>query len=894
MGKIQVFVISNTHWDREWYMPLEKYMIRLVKLFDRLVAVMEKNPEYRFVTDGQYIIVEDYLRVRPEMGDRIKKLIGEGRLKVGPWYTQPLETLITGEAMVRNLYYGITETEKLGAPMLFGYMIDEFGHASQMPQVYKGFGIDDAMAWRGIENKAKDVFEWAAPNGDTVLMHRSPRGYGDAVAMPECLDDYRESVDGHIFDRRGLRGRIERIKFLKDDISQTGAQFWLNGVDHSWAQENILEVIDTINREFPEYSVKQSTLEEYAECVRKAYKNSNIAMQKYEGELMHPDEQILVCAHSCRADQKQRHWLAERILEKRAEPMSAAAWLFGYDYPLWALRDSWKYILENHAHDSLDCCSVDEVYERVMSRYASSISLSEQLADDAFAYLMSAGGGGGNVLYVFNTNSSDYEGLVSCSFDAPDSLLPGGFDITDRTAGEKIDFAVLSAAKINKVRYNAFFGHPSRIPGKRFDIVMDAGKIDGFSMKSFILTPKTDNRESITEPPAENVFENEFYFIEIKPNGCIDATDKISGFKYYDLLQIADCGDCGNIWQFKIPENNETITNANVGADIKKLEENALMTEYEIKYALDIPEGYDFGKKSRSSEKCPMDVKIKLRLLKKTRYIGVEIELENRSRFHQVRLLLPAGITADAQKVRSVSGQPFDVVERKLGAPEGFDFNTDPNCEYHPMQDFCAVTDGSRGLMAAAKGIYEYEAVNGENKTLALTLLRSAKFEDDDDCVGGYNMQKSYMLQKIKYELAVIPFSGGWRERYPDVLGYINPPAISFGRDTDEAALPGYVKPGPAFPGAAQFIRLKGKDVYITAVKREENGENLLVRAVSFAEEKQNVSVEINKLIPCKESRRFSLKEIKGDLISKGGTAEFEIMPKQIVTIGFEKQSIKI
>ncbi len=891
--KIQVFLISNTHWDREWYLPLEKYMIRLVKLMDRLIGVMEKEPQYRFITDGQYIIVEDYLRVRPEMRERIQKLMKDRRLKIGPWYTQPLETMVTGEGMVRNLYLGITETEKLGPAMLFGYMIDEFGHASQMPQILKGFGITDMMAWRGIENKAGDIFEWSAPNGDTVYMHRSVHGYGEAVAMPEIMDNFQETVDGHTFNRQGLLERIKRIKFLKDGYAQTDAQFWLNGVDHSWAQENITKIIEIINKKFPEYNVRHSTLEEYSQYIHKALKNNNFVLQKYTGEMIHPDEQILVCAHSIRADQKQKHYRAERILEKRAEPISALAWLLGYEYPLWALRESWKYILENHAHDSLDCCSVDEVYERVMSRYTSSISLSEQLSADATAYLMSidtgVNDGDGRILYILNTNSTEYDGLVTGSFDLPDSLSLNDFYIADRTTGNKTDFVILSTKTINTVKYNAFYGHPNRIPGKRYTVALDAGNLSGFSVKSFLLREKDCHsvvENEIPESPADNTLENEFYFVEIKPNGCIDMLDKCSGTKYSDLLQIADSGDRGNLWIHTRPENNTVITNENAAAEIKRITNNPFITEYEIKYSLEIPVGYDFQSESRSAETRAMDVTVHISLLKKTRYIDVKIELENNCRFHQVRVLLPSGITG-AQT--SLSGQPYDVVERKIGIPEGFDYNKDPNCEYHPMQDFCAVTDGSRGLLVAAKGIYEYEAINDDRKTLALTLLRSVRFDlDADDFAGGYNMEKSYLLTKIKYELAIMPFTGDWRNTYPHVLNYINAPDLSFKRDPDEAVLPGYSKPVSTLTPCMEFIKTEGQNVYVTAVKREETGENLLIRLISFANTAQNISVSINETIPCKGSWRYSLKEIREEQISEGNTAQFDIMPKQIVTVGFE------
>ena len=145
-----IHVLSNSHWDREWYMSHEKYLARLVPLMDRLVTIMDTQPSYLFVMDGQYAMLEDYLVIRPEQTQKIQAFMKEGRLKVGPWYTQPLETLISGEAMIRNLQFGIAETERLGPAMRVSYEVDEFGHASQTPQILRGFDISGAIAWRGL------------------------------------------------------------------------------------------------------------------------------------------------------------------------------------------------------------------------------------------------------------------------------------------------------------------------------------------------------------------------------------------------------------------------------------------------------------------------------------------------------------------------------------------------------------------------------------------------------------------------------------------------------------------------------------------------------------------------------------------------------------------------
>ena len=107
METYQIHVLSNTHWDREWYMSHEKYLVRLVSLMDRLLDILAKNPTYIFITDGQFSMVDDYLQNRPERAEELRGYVKEGRLRVGPWFTQPLETLVSGEAMIRNLHYGI-------------------------------------------------------------------------------------------------------------------------------------------------------------------------------------------------------------------------------------------------------------------------------------------------------------------------------------------------------------------------------------------------------------------------------------------------------------------------------------------------------------------------------------------------------------------------------------------------------------------------------------------------------------------------------------------------------------------------------------------------------------------------------------------------------------------
>ena len=60
--------VLSTHWDREWYQPFQDYRYRLVQLLDDVLAGLADRASCRArsPTDGQAIVLEDYLEVRPE------------------------------------------------------------------------------------------------------------------------------------------------------------------------------------------------------------------------------------------------------------------------------------------------------------------------------------------------------------------------------------------------------------------------------------------------------------------------------------------------------------------------------------------------------------------------------------------------------------------------------------------------------------------------------------------------------------------------------------------------------------------------------------------------------------------------------------------------------------
>lgn len=138
-------IIMHTHWDREWYFTKDETQVLLKNHLQEVIEFLEENPDVIYILDGQSIIIDDFLEFAPKWEMRIKKLVKSKQLRIGPWYTQTDLLIVNGESIIRNLYYGITTAMKYGEVMKVGYAPDTFGHSSQMPQIYKQFGIESTF-----------------------------------------------------------------------------------------------------------------------------------------------------------------------------------------------------------------------------------------------------------------------------------------------------------------------------------------------------------------------------------------------------------------------------------------------------------------------------------------------------------------------------------------------------------------------------------------------------------------------------------------------------------------------------------------------------------------------------------------------------------------------------
>lgn len=361
---LSLTVVSHTHWDREWYRPFQDFRLRLVRLIDDVLAILESDPSYHsFLLDGQTIILEDYLAMRPEREADLRRLIAEGRLLIGPWHILPDEFLVGPESTVRNLMLGARLCADFGARMPVGYTPDPFGHISQLPQILAGVGIHIATFRRGLSEEPPELW-WDAPDGTRVLALYLREGYDNLQWVPTDSDAFVAAVER----------QIERLA----PHSRSGHLLLLNGTDHMPPQRELPSLIRAANaRLMGRASIKHGTLPQYAEAVQQALGPYG-DLPVVRGELRSPRRHhLLPGVLSARMWIKQRNHACETLLTRYAEPVAAFNTTLSSLDRRGELWQAWRTLIENHPHDSICGCSIDQVHDEMRTRF----DWAEQIAE---------------------------------------------------------------------------------------------------------------------------------------------------------------------------------------------------------------------------------------------------------------------------------------------------------------------------------------------------------------------------------------------------------------------------------------------------------------------------------------------------------------------------------
>jgi alpha-mannosidase len=437
-----LYVVSHTHWDREWYQPFQAFRLKLVHLVDELLALLAADPAYRFyMLDGQTIVLDDYLQMRPEREAEIRGHVQSGRLLIGPWFVLADEFLVSPESLVRNLLQGDRATRHFGPKMMVGYTPDPFGHIGQLPQILRGFGIETAALMRGLGDEGAELW-WQAPDGSRVLLAYLRDSYGNAAQWPVAAA--ASPIGQELFITELTRGRDALA-----GASASGQLLFMQGTDHMEPLPGTPAALALAAARLSDDKIIHSTLPAYFAALRSVIDERGLALPTVAGELRGSQRwPLLPGVLSARMWIKQRNDACETLLERWAEPFSTWATLVAGDdtangriaHPAGILRQAWRLLMTCHPHDSICGCSTDQVHAEMQPRFDQVEQIADGIVEQSLSAITTrvdtrppdgaAGGAAWPAVVAFNPLAVPRAGLATVRLHIPGEAA---FEMVDET-----------------------------------------------------------------------------------------------------------------------------------------------------------------------------------------------------------------------------------------------------------------------------------------------------------------------------------------------------------------------------------------------------------------------------------------------------------------------------
>ena len=779
--------ILSSHWDREWYQTFQQYRFRLVRLMDRVLDLIGsgklKGP---FTCDGQAITLRDYLEVRPEKSQEIRRLLAEGNLVAGPWFVLPDEFLVSGESLVRNIRYGRQLVREWGGtPSDAGFACDLFGHCSQLPQILAGFGVKAALVWRGINPLPDARFWWESPDGTALPAWRFGKsGY--------C--DYSNKVR-HAFEPRlkfdAERAGRELEGFLKEEFGRTsdGPALVFDGADHMEIDEaHYALIVDKIEKRSGTRRMMHSTLDGFIADLLTNFKG---VKQRVRGELRAPssrnlteDQQFLIPGvGSSRVGIKQANAACQSLLCRWAEPFSLLATReTGAEHPDSYLRIAWDWLLQNHPHDSICGCSIDQVHQDMRYRFDQCRQIAEELTANALRALAYAPKLEKNAppamhTLVANPLPRPRNDVQTLTIGIPEAWpkFTEFFGYENKPAfrlfdsgGKELPYQLL-AHKPGQIRRRIHAGHFTESISVHEVSVAARLPLPALGCATFVIQGEVEKAHPTERGPlfieptrhaaapgiakAPHVLDNGHLRIEVQPSGMLSLTDLETGIRHEGLLAFEDEADIGDGWYHGPSVNDERLGSAVGRAEVALLHNGPLLATIRVRVTLQLPAHFDRMTASRSEMTVPLVLDNLLTLRAGARELEVETRVTNTARDHRLRVVFPSG----AKTGRFLADSPFDVVERDIALDPDNHTLRELEVEAKPQQSWTAVHDAKRGLAVVTDGgLLEAGVRDTPDRPLMLTLYRSTgrtiftNGEPDGQLVG----------EPMAFRYAIVPLRG--------------------------------------------------------------------------------------------------------------------------------------
>ncbi len=892
----KAYVVSHTHWDREWYLTYSTFRVNLAHAVRRVLDALENEDAFEhFLLDGQAVVLEDYLEAHPEDEQRIRDLVTSGALGIGPWYMLPDEYLIGPETMVRNLVVGHATCARVGAAQSVGYMADSFGHPAQIPQLLREAGIDSFVYTRGNGSELEETgheYLWEAPDGSTVLAIQQCGGYCNAAGL-----GHEEIWHAHTRRNVSIDGAVEKVGKLFDTmgrLSNGDVVLLNNGCDHFPPQRELGPILSALRESYPDTEFVHSSLAEYVAEVRE----KGIATKRFRGELCQGRYfHILSGVWSARMPLKQRNARSQALLSGIVEPLATYThFVHGRDLQKGLFDHAWRELLKNQPHDSICGCSIDEVHRDMAPRFDAVDQTMEQvlvreLEHLAPTFAREAKDDRDTVLCVANPlprrRTEVLERLVVLQ---PLGVDPADLRLVDEDGCEVpcvvtrsdyverfwgIDYRVMFDTDAQRAKFygylDAFKDRFVRRPGQRedsdcfLDLQFVARDLPALGHRNYRLTDRAPTETA--KPPVDRVtvdgstLRNAEVRVTLHPDGTLDVVQLATGRRWRGLNVLEDVEDIGDEYDYSPAPESLTVRSQGLAGEIRVVGETDFRATLQAEFEIELPRAIHEGRRRRTKDRVACPVTVSVCLTAGSPLIDVTVSFENDVEDHRLRAIFPD--LADATTV--ISDGHFHVIERPIERPSDDDF-VQPHPETFPQLDFSLVQDAGGGLALLNQGLPEIEPIAGLDGRLGLglTLLRSVGWLSRDDFPTRRSQNagptiptpEAQCLGAHTFRYALLPFSGDWLTA--GVKGVSQrwrlPPAIIQGVEDLEQ------------PGTGDFVRVRDDQVCVSAVKRHEGRDTLIVRLFNLGPEAREATVEVGPAVEA--AWRTDLLERRGDPLS--------------------------
>jgi len=815
IAAVEIFLVPHTHWDREWYHTFQTFRARLVDVVDQVLELLDADPGYVFLLDGQSIILEDYLEIRPDRRQDVERAVRQGRIEIGPWYVQPDTLLPSGEAHIRNLLEGRRVAEQIGPSSTVAYTPDSFGHPAQLPQILKGFGLSSFVYWRGNGDEIDRLpaeYSWEAPDGSKVVACHLAHGYGNAAALDR---DPSEAA-------KRLRPIVEALAAR----SRSGRVLLMNGSDHLPPDPHTDHVTEAL-ADATGSKVTRALLQDFVSAI-------GGDLPSFSGELLGARvANLLPGVWSSRTPLKLRNRRCEMLLEGWAEPWAAIGRMLGTHEEHPSLKLAWRSLLQNQAHDSICGCSQDAVHEQMQFRY----DVAEELASQTTRRILERIAGLGSErrlplkgrleIAVFNPSPHSRTDLVRLPLDTYPIFGEG-----EENSSQK-GFAV-GGRPARLVEVEA--GRRLRmLPYQRdWDIEFVARDVPPFGWRRLKLEPSQTALEEIDE--GADIIAGDVS-VAVEQNGTL--TVGFGDARFSGLCALEDVGDRGDTYDFDPVGGDWAIDKV----EVERRRHSSGIQSVEIRRMLRVPAGLSEDRTRRSDETVSILVVTEALVAPGVGRVDLKVRVENSAQDHRLRMLFPTGVPIEKFHAASTFAAAL-----RTTAPRSSEGWRHPAPTTFPHQGWIS----ANGLTVIAPGLPEGEV--SSKGTIAVTLLRSVGWLSRPDLAsrpGGAGPSLptpgAQCLQTISARFALM--------HELDVRAT---------RDAELGLLGVFAGDQPLAPPGVPLLSLDPHELILSALKPAEQRDGIVLRVLNPTDSGMDAAIKVG----------FGVKEVEAVRLDEAPTGD--------------------